>query len=190
MRGFVEAVMGELRPALELRIGSLVTHGRSPETLGTAADAALWKFATIRRASTLCDLLGPFVHDGSGREDPGGGLPPRGGGPSQAPTPLALRTPVGFVVHAAFQFDEQNRVLDGLPAVLQILAAPGVDDGTLARWLVSPSAALDAKSPVLWLREGRDGERLLVLAEDAEVQLLRCGGAAPAQVPPFVGTTM
>lgn len=82
-------------------------------------------------------------------------------------TLLALRKADGVVVHPAFQFDEQNRVLEGLPAVLQVLAASGVDEWTLAGWLVSPAGSLEGKTPIAWLREGRDPKPLLALAQDA-----------------------
>jgi hypothetical protein len=66
-----------------------------------------------------------------------------------------------------FQFDDKNRVVSGLPEVLQCFRGVDVDDWTLAGWLVSPSRALGGRSVVGWLHHGLELEPVLVLARDA-----------------------
>jgi hypothetical protein len=80
---------------------------------------------------------------------------------------LGLTTADGIVVYPVFQFDEQSRVLGGLPEVLECFPAGYVDDWALAGWLVSPLRGLDGLSVIQWLRDGRDLAPVLVLARDA-----------------------
>lgn len=82
-------------------------------------------------------------------------------------TILGLKTTDGIVVYPTFQFDEKNRVLRGLPEVLQCFRGVDVDDWTLAGWLVSPLRALGSRSVVEWLRLGKELGPALVLAQDA-----------------------
>ena len=58
------------------------------------------------------------------------------------------------LVYPAFQF-ERERVLPGLAEVLQCFG-DGAEEWTVAAWLVSPSRSLGGRSPVEWLRDGRD----------------------------------
>jgi hypothetical protein len=80
---------------------------------------------------------------------------------------LGLTTADGVMVYPVFQFDDQNRVLGGLPEVLECFPAGHVDDWAMAGWLVSPMRGLDGLSVVQWLRNGRDLAPVLVLARDA-----------------------
>jgi hypothetical protein len=80
---------------------------------------------------------------------------------------LGLETTDGFIVYPTFQFDEKNRVLRGLPEVLQCFHGINVDDWTVAGWLVSPSRALGSRSVVDWLRLNRELEPVLVLARES-----------------------
>jgi hypothetical protein len=81
-------------------------------------------------------------------------------------TLLGLKTTDGVIVYPTFQFDEFNKVLVGLPEVLQCFRSSGVDDWTLAGWLISPSRILEGRSAVEWLRLGLDLEPILRLARD------------------------
>jgi len=163
---YVGAVMKHLRPALERRLEHLAEGGRSLEEIGPADAAADRMLATIPCPTTWDDLLGPFYTTGQVAKLLGAVSRQAVADRRRRRTLLALRTADGVVVHPVFQFDEQNRVLEGLPAVLQIVAASGVDEWTLAGWLVSPSTPLEGKSPIEWLREGRDHAPLLALAEE------------------------
>ncbi len=82
-------------------------------------------------------------------------------------TLLGLRTADGVVVYPAFQFDEHNGTLPRLPDILQCFRNTGVDDWTLAGWLVAPSRSLEGHSVVDWLRQGREIEPALGTALDA-----------------------
>lgn len=86
---------------------------------------------------------------------------------------LSLKTSDKKTIYPAFQFDEQNRVVSGLSEVLLSFRDSGVDDWTLAGWLVSPSGSLDGRSVVEWLRQGRELEPALALARDAAQRFSR-----------------
>lgn len=82
-------------------------------------------------------------------------------------TILGLKTADGSVVFPAFQFDEHNRVIAGLPEVLQFFREAPVDDWTLAGWLVAPMRSLEGRSVIDWLRTGGQRDLVLALACDA-----------------------
>ena len=79
---------------------------------------------------------------------------------------LALRTADGMWVYPAFQFDGR-RLLAGLADVLAELRQKDVDRWAVAAWLVSPTAALDAASPLEAIRTGGNLEAVRQLARDA-----------------------
>ncbi len=82
-------------------------------------------------------------------------------------TILGLKTTDGVMVYPAFQLDERNQVLRGLPEILQAFQGVDVDDWTIAGWLVSSSKALEGRSVVEWLRLGREIEPAVSLARDS-----------------------
>ncbi len=62
-------------------------------------------------------------------------------------TLLGLKTADGIVVYPTFQFNHHNQVLAGLPEILQCFRGSGMDDWTLAGWLVAPmSQSLEGRS--------------------------------------------
>lgn len=84
---------------------------------------------------------------------------------------LGLQTADGVLVYPAFQFDEQNRIVQGLPQVLRCFPVEPLYGWALAGWLVSPLRALDGVSVVQWLRKGKDLAPVLVLARDTAHRL-------------------
>jgi hypothetical protein len=158
--------MERLRPGLERRLESFARQGRSLDEILPAEKAADRMLATIPRASPWNDLLGPFYTTVQVAKLLGAVSRQALADRRRRRTLLALKTADGVLVYPAFQFDERYRILEGLPAVVQVLAGSGVDDWTLAGWLVSPSVALEGRSPVEWLREQRAREPLLELAEE------------------------
>jgi len=82
-------------------------------------------------------------------------------------TVLGLKTADGALVFPTFQFDERNRVLAGLPEVLQCFRDAPVDGWTLAGWLVTPMRPLKERSVIDWLRTGGEQDLVLALARDA-----------------------
>ena len=117
--------------------------------------------------SRWTDLIGPFYSENQVAQLCGGlsiqVLTER----REQRTILGLKTTDGVIAYPTFQFDEKNRVLSGLPDVLQCFRGVDVDDWTLAGWLASPSRALGGQSVVDWLRRGGELEPVLVLARDA-----------------------
>lgn len=106
------------------------------------------------------DLLGPF-YTGAEVVDP------------ERRTLLTVKTSDGVLLYPAFQFDDHNEILAGLPEVLQCFQDSDVDDWTLAGWLVSPSRTLDGLSVVEWLGTGRNLDPVLCLARDAAHRFCR-----------------
>lgn len=129
-----------------------------------ATDRMLQVVPTVSRWN---DLLGPFYSTNQVAKISGGIFRQALADRRERRTILGLKTADGVVVYPAFQFDEKNRVLSGLPEVLQCFRGVDVDDWTLAGWLVAPSRALKGRSAIEWLRHGKELEPVLVLARDA-----------------------
>jgi len=123
--------------------------------------------ATVPTASRWDDLLGPFYSTAKLEKLWGGISRQAIADRRKRGTVLGLKTADGVVVYPVFQFDEKNRILPGLPEVLQCFRGVPVDDWTLAGWLVSPLRLLEGRSVVDWLRRGGELEPVLTLARDA-----------------------
>ncbi|HVR98742.1 MAG TPA: hypothetical protein VMW27_19145 [Thermoanaerobaculia bacterium] len=160
---FIEEVTERVRHGLEERL-----QGRSPQEIGSPAQVAERMLGALPpKPSRWDELLGPFYSNSQMEKLLGGVSRQALADRRERRTLLGLKTADGVMVYPAFQFDEQNRVLPGLPEVLRSFRDSGVDDWTLAGWLVSPSRALDGCSVVEWLRQGRELETALTLARDA-----------------------
>ncbi|MFL6200443.1 MAG: hypothetical protein ACJ76J_14795 [Thermoanaerobaculia bacterium] len=122
-------------------------------------------------ASRWDDLLGPFYTTAKVSEILGGVSRQAIADRRERHTLLALKTSDGTLVYPTFQFGDHSEILAGLPEILQCFRAKRgdnrVDDWTLAGWLVSKLRPLEGRSPVEWLRLGRDPEPVLVLAREA-----------------------
>jgi hypothetical protein len=164
---FIDEVTRYVRRALEERRTSYAQHGRSLEEIGPADELARRMVEVVPEPSRWDDLLGPFYTTAKVAEILGGVSRQAIADRRERRTLLALKTADGTLVYPTFQFGEHNEVLTGLPEVLQRFHGSGVDDWTLAGWLVSPSRTLDGRSVVEWLRLGRDPEPVLRLARDA-----------------------
>ena len=141
--------------------------GRSLEELGSARELASRMLATLPQPSPWDDALGPF-YSSAQIGDVLGGVSRQAVAERRARrTILALRTADGHWVYPTAQFDQHHEVLDGLPDLIQTLAASGVDEWTLGGWLVSPMTSLEGYSPIRWLRAGRSLAPVLTLAHDA-----------------------
>jgi len=143
-----------------------VNQGRSLDELGPPDAVADRMVATLPTPSAWAEL-GPFFGTHRVAKLLGGVSRQAIADRRKRDTLLALRTADDIWVYPAFQFDEHNKVLRGLPEVVRVLKASAVDDWTLAGWLSSPMHSLDRQSPVDWLRQGEPLEPLLTLARDA-----------------------
>lgn len=153
------------------RLGELESRyaerGRSLAEVASPQELAERMLAIVPRPSRWDDLLGPFYGPGQVAEVLGGISRQAVAERRQRRTLLGLRTADGHWVYPVFQFDEHNAVRTGLPELLGILGASGVDDWSLAGWLVSPLRTLDGATPIEWLRQGRSLVRLLDVGRDA-----------------------
>jgi hypothetical protein len=164
---YIDEVAHYVRRALEKRRSSYARHGRSLEDIAPAEELARRMVEVVPEPSRWDDLLGPFYSTGQVSKLLGGVSRQAVADRRDRRTLLGLKTADGVIVYPAFQFGERNEVLAGLPDVLQCFRDSGVDDWTLAGWLVSPSRTLEGRSAVEWLRQGFDPEPVLHLARDA-----------------------
>ena len=117
-------------------------RGRSLAELGPPQDLAERMVSTLPSPSPWDDLLGPFYGAGQIRSVLGNVSRQAVAERRQRHTLLGLKTADGQWVYPLFQFDRHNEVIQGLPELLQLLAASGVDDWSLAGWLMSPLRSL------------------------------------------------
>jgi hypothetical protein len=87
---------------------------------------------------------------------------------------IGLRDSAGRRRFPAFQFRD-GRALEALVAAYWVVAdADAVaSDWTAASWLVSSDQALGGRSPVQWVRDGRDAGRLITVAGQDAARLTR-----------------
>ena len=133
--------------------------GVDPEALGTPAEVARRMVATIPQPSPWAKVLGPVYTTRGVRALLGGITRQAVDDRVNRGTLFALTTADRHRVFPAFQFDEKSGALDGLPEVITRLR-PLADEWMIASFLTQPAAELDGRSPVVWLREGRDADRL------------------------------
>lgn len=168
---FIDEVTRHLRRALEERRSSYAEHGRSLEEIGPPEELARRMVGVVPEPSRWDDLLGPFYTTSKVAEILGGVSRQAIADRRERQTLLALRTADGTLVYPTFQFGEHNEILAGLPEVLRCFRGSGIDDWSLAGWLVSKLRPLDGRSAVDWLRLGRDPEPVLRLAREAARRL-------------------
>jgi len=170
---FLDEITDRVRHGLEERLTQLVEHGHSLAEIGAPAELAERMLAAVPAPSRWDDLLGPFYTTAEVSRLLGGCSRQALADRRERRTILALKTADGVLVYPIFQFDEHNQVIAGLAETLQILRGAEVDDWTLAGWLMASSRALSGRSPVDWLREGRDPAPILALARDAAQRFSR-----------------
>lgn len=165
-RGLLACVVERVASGLAQLERRYSGQGRSLAELGSAEVLAERMVAALPSPSPWGEL-GPFYSSAKIAQILGGisrqaVADRRGRG-----TLLGLKTADGAWVYPAFQLDEHNAVLSGLPDILKILTASGVDEWTLASWLTSTMGSLGDLSPVEWLRQAKDLATLRTVAEDA-----------------------
>ena len=164
---YIDKITQQVRAGLEERLSSYTEQGRSLEKIGRPEDVARRMLATVPEPSRWDDLLGPFYSGGQVAKLLGGISRQAVADRRERRTLLGLKTADGVVVYPTFQLNHRNEALPGLPEILQCFRGSGVDDWTLAGWLVSSMPALDGRSVVEALRDGVDMKPLLTLARDA-----------------------
>ncbi len=157
-------LVGQELSRLEARYAG---RGRSLADLGPPREVAERMIATLPSSSRWDDLLGPFYGPGQVAKVLGNISRQAVADRRQRRTLLGLKTDDGHWVYPVFQFDRRNSVLAGLSEVLRILAGSGVDDWSLAGWLMSTLSSLRGQTPIEWLRLGRDRATLLTVTRDA-----------------------
>lgn len=149
------------------RVKTISSKNDARHARGHEAAALRIREKAVQVSSRWDEALGPFYSASQAARICGGVSDQQLDDDRKRRAVLGLTTADGIVVYPAFQLDEQNRVLSGLPEVLACFSAGYADDWALAGWLVSPMRGLDGLSIVQWLRDGRDLAPVLVLARDA-----------------------
>jgi hypothetical protein len=163
----IDEITQRVREGLEERFSAYDERGESLDRIGRPEELARRMLATVPDLpSPWDDLLGPFYNGNKATEILGGISRQALADRRERRTILGLRTADNVFVYPTFQFDDRNRVLAGLSDILQCFRGSGVDDWTLAGWLVSPMASLEGRSVIEALRQGTALESLLVLARD------------------------
>ena len=85
---------------------------------------------------------------------------------------IGLRDSAGRRRFPAFQFRD-GRALEALVAAYWVVGDAVASDWTAASWLVSSDQALGGRSPVQWVRDGRDAGRLVTVARQDAARLIR-----------------
>ncbi len=142
-------------------------RGRSLAELGPPQEVAERMVASLPSPSRWDELLGPFYGPGQVARVLGDVSRQAVADRRQRRTLLGLRTADRHWIYPLFQFDRRNRVLKGLPELLRILSESGIDDWSLAGWLMSPLRPLGGRTAMEWLREEREPARLLAVTRDA-----------------------
>lgn len=163
---YVEQVSAEITAELARRVARLRAQGHSPEALGSADALAARMLAAIPRPSPWAEL-GPFYTTSGFARVLGGITRQAVDERRRRRTVVALRTADGSWVYPAFQLDDRNRVLRGLPAVLaRFHPRTPEDEWMVAQFLVARQPGLGGRSIVDHLRAGGDLQPVLDLTAD------------------------
>jgi hypothetical protein len=163
---YVHRVSSRVSEELARRVDTLRRNGHKAADLGDPDELAARMLAAVPAPSPWRDL-GPFYSTT--------GLARVLGGVSRQAieerrrrrTILALRTADGVWVYPAFQLDERNRVVRGLPQVLDRFQPRTADDEWMvAAFVAAPQPGLDDRSIVEHLRAGGGLDPVLALADE------------------------
>jgi hypothetical protein len=160
---FTSAVLDQVAKDLEALMEEVEAAGVEPEALGTPSEVARRMVATIPQPSPWAKVLGPVYTTTGVRALLGGITRQAVDDRINRGTLFSLTTADRRRVFPAFQFDERNEPVDGLAELLAPLR-PAADEWMIASWLTQPAAELDRRSPIAWLRERRDANRLEAFA--------------------------
>jgi hypothetical protein len=156
---FAADVLDQVAKDLEALMEEVEAAGVEPAALGTPAEVARRMVATIPQPSPWAKVLGPVYTTGGARALLGGITRQAVEDRINRGTLFALTTADRRRVFPVFQFDDRNEPLDGLAETVASLR-PHADEWMIASWLLQPADELNRRSPVAWLREGRDRDRL------------------------------
>lgn len=161
---YVERVSARVARELARRVEALREQGREADELGDPDELADRMLAAVPEPSPWSEL-GPF-YSTTGMARVLGGISRQAVEERRRRrTVLALRTTDGTWVYPAFQLDGRNRVVRGLPEVLERFHPRSPDDEWMvAAFLAAPQPALGGRSIVEHLREGGDLRPVLDLA--------------------------
>ena len=163
---YVNRVSSRVSEELARRVDTLRRNGHEAADLGDPDELASRMLAAVPAPSPWRDL-GPFYSTS--------GLARVLGGVSRQAieerrrrrTILALRTADGVWVYPAFQLDERNRVVRGLPQVLDRFHPRTADnEWMVAAFVAAPQPGLGGRSIVEHLRAGGEPAQVMALADE------------------------
>ena len=86
---------------------------------------------------------------------------------------LAIESHGDSGVYPAFQFAANGRPYAALSKILNEMSRADISFLTIASWLTTPQRGLTGKTPVGWLREGRNDDQVVEAARRAAARLSR-----------------
>ncbi len=161
----LEETIALLKPTLRSRLMKLEEQGHDAEVVHSASGYAQRMLTAVPEPSAWDRLLGPFYRTRQ-VADILGLSPAAVTRRKHRRSLLGLKTEDGMLVYPAFQFDSNNRLLNGLPATLRCFRDVPVDDWTLAGWLTSPHDALGGYSVLEALQSGVPQDGIVAFARD------------------------
>src|SRR5262245_5552260 len=163
---YVARVSSRVSEELARRVDTLRRNGHKAADLGDPDELAARMLAAVPAPSPWRDL-GPFYSTSGLARVLGGVSRQAVEERRRRRTILALRTADGVWVYPAFQLDERNRGVRGLPQVLDRFHPQTADDEWMvAAFVAAPQPGLDDRSIVEHLRAGGDLEPVLALADE------------------------
>jgi hypothetical protein len=163
---YVDRVSARVSEELARRVDTLRRNGHKAADLGDPDELAERMLAAVPAPSPWRDL-GPFYSTAGLARVLGGVSRQAVEERRRRRTILALRTADDVWVYPAFQLDERNRVVRGLPQVLERFQ-PGTpdDEWMVAAFVAAPQPGLDDRSIVDHLCSGGDLAPVLALANE------------------------
>jgi hypothetical protein len=163
---YVDRVSARVSEELARRVDTLRRNGHKAADLGDPDELAERMLAAVPAPSPWRDL-GPFYSTAGLARVLGGVSRQAVEERRRRRTILALRTADDVWVYPAFQLDERNRVVRGLPQVLERFQ-PGTpdDEWMVAAFVAAPQPGLDDRSIVDHLCSGGDLDPVLALANE------------------------
>jgi hypothetical protein len=163
---YVNRVSSRVSEELARRVDTLRRNGHEAADLGDPDELASRMLAAVPAPSPWRDL-GPFYSTSGLARVLGGVTRQAIEERRRRRTILALRTADGVWVYPAFQLDERNRVVRGLPQVLDRFQPRTADDEWMvAAFVAAPQPGLDDRSIVEHLQAGGDLDPVLALADE------------------------
>lgn len=160
---YIDQVSAQVAEGLARRMAALREQGRDPTTFGSPDEVAAKMLATVPERSPW-DKLGPFYTSKGIAATLGGISRQAVEERRRRRTLIALRTADGAWVYPAYQLDDRNRVIAGIPQAWAALTDAYDDEWMAASVMLGRQPDLDDVSIVDHISSGGPIEPVLLMA--------------------------